>query len=153
LFNRGQGNCPRPCPTTAVSTSTTTITTTTAGTTSCQTAVPGDKCYAEVKWAMHQGLRLHPDWYDGLSRWSSFQEIQSYLSKQGSHDCPRPCPIACHSATQGEECYASVEWAMTTGIHEHPAWFPGLTTSSSFRDFQDLYFREGHSNCPRPCSA
>lgn len=140
-------------PITAISTNTATLTTTTTVIIACHTAVPGDICYANVKDVMHQGLRLHPDWYDGLSRWSSFQEVQHHLSEQGGYDCPIPCPVACHIATKGEECYASVEWAMATGIHEHPGWFPGLTTSSSFTEFQVFYHREGHSDCPRPCSA
>ena len=39
-------------------------------------------------------------------------------------------------AHPGESCYSAVRWAMRDGIREHPNWYPGLSSTSSFADFQ-----------------
>merc|ERR1712048_530628 len=36
----------------------------------CHTAVPGEKCYRDVDWAMNAGIHQHPGWYPGLSHGS-----------------------------------------------------------------------------------
>lgn len=122
---------------------------------SCHTAVPGDECYDHVTWAKETGIISHPDWYQGLSVGSTFEDFQAHLHNTGSADgsCPKPCP-GCADAAQGDECYGHVIWAMEAGIVDHPAWYPGLTPSSSFRDFQALLHETGASGgaCPRPCS-
>jgi hypothetical protein len=149
FFRRGHGNCPMPCQRTKNSTSAAHHGEAVAS--KCHTTLPGERCYVEVKWAMHEGLRLHPHWYPGLNQWSSVQEFQAILSERGNHYCPKPCPLACHTATQGDECYASIQWAKLTGVHTHAEWYPGLTASSSLEDFQEFMFREGHTSCSRPC--
>lgn len=47
----------------------------------------------------------------------------------------------------GWDCYGDVTWAQSTGIHQHPEWYHGLTASSSMEEFH-LYV----SQLPR-CSA
>jgi len=70
---------------------------------------------------------------------------------------PTPAPTtslpspACHTSVAGEDCYAGVQWAMEHGIHRHPQWYPNLSSSSSFADFQSTLHEGGHHNCPVPC--
>merc|ERR1712050_288170 len=70
---------------------------------------------------------------------------------------PTPAPTtslpspACHTSLAGEDCYAGVQWAMEHGIHRHPQWYPNLSSSSSFADFQSTLHEGGHNNCPMPC--
>lgn len=67
---------------------------------SCHTAVRGEECYDDVKWAMETGILEHPDWYPGLSQESSFHEVQRFLWEK-VHDstghCHEPCPPDCTS--------------------------------------------------------
>jgi len=147
LFSRGRGNCQKPCPSTTISTTTVTRST---GNQECHTALPGEKCYGDIKWAMIEGLQKYPERYPGLSHLSSLQDFQS-LYEQGNVDCPKPCPVECHTATPGDDCYESIQWAKLTGVHSHPSWYPGLTGSSSLEHFQELLFREGNPTCSRPC--
>jgi len=58
---------------------------------------------------------------------------------------------ACRLAVKGEECYEHVYWAMVHGIKLHPEWYAGLTTSSSFAEFQAYLHESSHGNCPAPC--
>jgi hypothetical protein len=46
-------------------------------------------------------------------------------------------------------------WAMKTGIHLHPEWYPHLTATSAFEKFQNQLWSEDRniSNCSRPCEA
>ena len=40
---------------------------------------------------------------------------------------------------------------MKHGIHIHPEWYPELTASSSFEEFQ-LHLHQGrYESCPEPC--
>jgi len=58
----------------------------------------------------------------------------------------------CRKAKRGETCYVDVVWSMHEGIHEHPDWYPGLTSQSSFEEFQFvLNVTGGESKCPKPC--
>lgn len=57
----------------------------------------------------------------------------------------------CHTAVAGEECFKGVNWAMKTGIHQQPKWYPGLSPHSSFTKFQALLHQERHHDCPEPC--
>jgi len=52
---------------------------------------------------------------------------------------------------RGEECYEQVEWAMHVGIVSHPEWYPGLTLTSSFEEFQARLHNINHGYCPEPC--
>jgi len=40
---------------------------------------------------------------------------------------------------------------MTSGVLQHPDWYPGLTSDSSFEDFQDHLHGLGMGSCPLPC--
>merc|ERR1712014_559555 len=40
---------------------------------------------------------------------------------------------------------------MYTGIFSNPEWYPNLTSSSSFEDFQGRLHSIGHGNCAMPC--
>jgi hypothetical protein len=58
----------------------------------------------------------------------------------------------CEDAKPGSACYKTVMWGMKDGIKGHPEWFPGLTATSSFQDFQRLLYSQGKAACPhRPC--
>jgi len=61
--------------------------------------------------------------------------------------------VQCHTVVQGEECYPHVKWAMDVGINIRPDWYPGLSKSSSFEDFQtSLHKGWAHRDvCPLPC--
>merc|ERR1711933_409594 len=48
-------------------------------------------------------------------------------------------------------CYGAVTWAMDAGIFSNPDWYPNLTSSSSFEDFQARLHSISHGNCPLPC--
>jgi len=66
-------------------------------------------------------------------------------------DTPAARNAPCHTAQPGEKCYDAVTWAMRDGIHGHPLWYPSLTPSSSFADFQGLLYRQHKSGCRKPC--
>jgi len=59
----------------------------------------------------------------------------------------------CHDTQEGEPCYFSVTWAMTTGIFQHPEWYVGLSEESSAKEFQALLFKRKVHNCStsKPC--
>lgn len=61
----------------------------------------------------------------------------------------------CHTATEGEECYRHVKWAMTDGYKSHPELYNirGLHYDSTFEDFQQYLYSVGHKSCDRPCWA
>lgn len=170
LTGHGFGTCPVPCEIIAsTSTNPTADSTTTAQETDCRTALAGDECYGHVMWAMEVGIYQHPDWYPGLSSSSTFAEFQAsmHASGHGYGTCPAPCnnaaqpststttvsADACHTAVEADECYGHVLWAIGTGIHSFPAWYPGLSPQSSFVDFQASMHLSGHGfgTCPQPC--
>lgn len=57
----------------------------------------------------------------------------------------------CRNAEQGTECFNHVLYAMSHGIYQHPNWYPGLTSKSSFGDFQALLHLLPSNECARPC--
>jgi len=116
----------------------------------CSTTVEGEECYHAVLWAKHHGIVLHPEWYEGLTHHSSFEEFQSLLGMRGMFACNRPCNL-CHTAVLGERCHEEVKWAMLHGIRENPEWYPGLTSGASFEEFQNHLHNSGYSSCPEPC--
>lgn len=71
LHEDGPHDCPRPCP--------------------CNTVGDGHQCYRHVRWAMQHGIRLHPEWYTGLTNASSFKEFQAHLHRGAHWGCPQPC--------------------------------------------------------------
>jgi len=63
----------------------------------CHTAIEGEKCYSAVKWVLSEGIVKHPESYKGLTRLSSFQEVQDHLHRNKSESkskCVKPCPVA-----------------------------------------------------------
>jgi len=117
----------------------------------CSTSIEGQECYHAVVWAQSHGILLHPEWYGGLTEDSSFQEFQNHLSAGGLGTCKRPCNL-CHTAAQGEKCHEQVRWAMVIGIQHYPDWYSGLSSGSSFEEFQNHLRRSPHSDCPEPCN-
>merc|ERR1719323_2262408 len=120
----------------------------------CSTAVVGEECHLAVVEAQHALILQHPEWYPGLSHHSTFEEFQNFLWIQGMGNCSKPCNL-CHTALQGDGCWEKVQWAMSHGIREHPEWYPGLVSGSSFEEFQSLLHRtaEEQGGCPtEPCN-
>jgi len=58
----------------------------------CHTAVEGESCYVAVTWAMKIGIVQRPDWYQGLTKDSSFEDFQMHMRKTIAADCADPCP-------------------------------------------------------------
>jgi hypothetical protein len=121
----------------------------TLSTPNCSKASPGSSCHSAVLWAMQDGIQGNPEWYPGLNASSSFEDFQLVLHFGGHHNCPAPC--GCHTALPGESCHSAVKWAMEDGIHGNPEWYPGLTSSSSFEEFQIVLHLQGLHGCPAPC--
>lgn len=167
LRREGWSDCPLPCKYTTTST-------TTASTTliPCQDASHGSRCFHAVEWAMKTGIHQNPEWYEGLTKSSSFQDFQLSLHKKKEASCALPCmstpaPAAqatpaptpqttlltpeCSDAEKGSACYESVHWIMTKGLSKHPVWFRGLKPSSTFEEVQFYLHREGADDCPLPC--
>jgi len=61
--------------------------------------------------------------------------------------------VTCRSTVEGEDCHKQVLWAMQTGVHEHPEWYPGLDAASSAEDFQSLLHQRDPASCPQPCNS
>lgn len=57
----------------------------------CQKPAKGDACYKTVMWVISDGLDAHPDRFKGLTKRSSFQEVQQHLHKLRTSACGRPC--------------------------------------------------------------
>jgi len=72
-------------------------------------------------------------------------------SKDDAHADTKVSQKDCHTAAKGEQCHAEVTWAMNTGIKTHPEWYSGLTTASTFEDFQAELNMMGRANCRSPC--
>lgn len=124
---------------------------------SCHDAVPGETCWQEVTWAKNSGIREHPDWYPGLSTLSTEAEFQAVVHSATPNKCPAPCAgvavSSCRDPTPGDACWGAVDWAKKHGIHEHPEWYPGLSSASSDADFQAQVHSAEPSKCPVPCGA
>eukprot|EP00931_Biecheleriopsis_adriatica_P031387 TRINITY_DN1840_c0_g1_i1.p1 TRINITY_DN1840_c0_g1~~TRINITY_DN1840_c0_g1_i1.p1 ORF type:complete len:672 (-),score=126.08 TRINITY_DN1840_c0_g1_i1:42-2006(-) len=119
---------------------------------SCQDALPGDSCFVEVQWAKTDGIGAHPDWYPGLTPASSVKEFQAMVHASAPDKCPTPC-ASCVNAQEGDGCYDEVHWAMTTGISQHPDWYPGLSAASSPSEFQAAVHAASPDKCAAPCAA
>uniref|UniRef100_A0A7S4UXE0 Uncharacterized protein n=1 Tax=Alexandrium monilatum TaxID=311494 RepID=A0A7S4UXE0_9DINO len=71
------GGCPPPCDDAAAV---------------CHTAVPGERCWKDVRYAMRDGINAHPLWYPGLRPGAGFEAFQQYLYETGKAPaCPEPC--------------------------------------------------------------
>ncbi|CAE7947059.1 Carbohydrate-binding domain-containing protein C2E1P3.05c [Symbiodinium microadriaticum] len=62
-------------------------------------------------------------------------------------------PKGCKDAVMGSHCYSSVIWAMEHGLKLHPTWYPGLTSKSTFAEFQERVHHVTPDVCPVPCTA
>jgi len=88
----------------------------------------------------------------GDERCASEQLLMQLRPAQLSTAAPLAAEAACHTAVEGEsECYEHVDWAMRFGIYSHPDWYPGLSVTSSFVDFQAWLHSKGELGCPKPC--
>lgn len=69
---------------------------------------------------------------------------------------PTTTPTPCHTSLPGETCYTNIMWAMQTGLSSHPDWYPGMTSSASFTDWQSYMYKwqinNGVCSAP-PCPA
>jgi hypothetical protein len=151
----GERRCPRPC---GYATKKRGVKPS-AGT--CQTARRGSDCWTHVMYTSRQ-IPEHPEWYVGLTKESSFLEVQEYLSHQTTEDgesvCPLPCgkekakkkPKDCHTTQKGEQCYDAVHWVRSVGWKLHPKWFPGITSETSPEETQDYLCKHKGSHCHRP---
>jgi len=123
----------------------------------CGFAVKGDDCYNSVVWAMTDGIKKHPEWYEGLTQKSRFEEFQAHLALEPKDTkcTQKPCKAAkdCKTAAGDSPCAAGVKWDITDGISKHPEWYPGLTNKSSFEDFQRHAHKNNKTQCPtEPCN-
>jgi len=59
--------------------------------------------------------------------------------------------VTCHNAVKGEHCYVDLIWAATSGLVQHPEWYPGLSRESTMEDFQALLASDKSKDCPKPC--
>jgi len=115
----------------------------------CRTAERGDRCFADVQWAMEVGMRDHPEWYPNLTATSSAKEFQVHLQRM-RQPCPAPCGM-CSTAEKGSRCYDGVMWAMEHGVKIYPHWYPELSAESPFAAFQAHLHTGGYEGCPMPC--
>jgi len=115
----------------------------------CHIASQGEDCFAKVVQTM-LSVREHPGKFTGLTVNSTFEEVQASLHKTvGS--CPPPC--SCRTSVEGERCHRHVKWAKEDGIKKHPDDYFGLTSKSSFEDFQAHLHKDGAGDCASPCNA
>eukprot|EP00438_Fugacium_kawagutii_P022907 Skav224169 [mRNA] locus=scaffold2007:357728:362942:+ [translate_table: standard] len=88
---------------------------------------------------------------------SDHQAISAIISVGGEAggDAParkaKSLHIPCQTAKQGSSCWNEVQWAMSSGIHSHPEWYPGLTANSGREEFQELVHQNNPRKCPLPC--
>jgi hypothetical protein len=134
----------------------------------CHTARPGESCFSDILFAKNKFIQKDPSWYrgSGLTRNSSNDDFQAYLHNQahvdedaGKKQCPKPCDrvaeshaelnIVCETSHSGE-CYDSVVYGATEGIKKHPEWYGGLTSDSSFEDFQLHIYTGPKPKCTKP---
>jgi hypothetical protein len=128
----------------------------------CHTAVEGEECKDLVDWAMSEGIHAHPEWYTGLTPESSFKEFQRAIfdSRRQYPDglvCSPPCEgddTCCCVAANSTTCGQDIMWALTDGIFGAPEDYEGtgLTTNSSYVEFQSYLSTLPTSTCVMPCS-
>jgi hypothetical protein len=120
----------------------------------CKQLTPDSVCLKHVEWVLNVGLFTHPDWYTGLSKESTFQDVQAALQKDPRAECPAPCE--CHTARPGEACYDKVSWVLETGFVDHPEWYPGLTGASTRKEVQAMLQKQFNgspaNSCQKPCN-
>lgn len=106
------------------------------------TFADGDECAAEVGEAPECAVSA----LQTAARSLHVKSQHAQGQRQGSGG-----EASCHTAVAGEACYGEVEWAMSSGIFEHPEWYPGLSQHSSHADFQQQVHSSRPHVCPAPC--
>jgi len=131
----------------------------------CRKPKKGDFCHATVMRALNVAWKQYGKWpiFTRLKDDASFDDVQLAIHMDVPETCPRPCPKddieskqpckTARSTGDATECYTTVEWAMTTGMQEHPSWYAGLGQNSSFEDVQRHVHKDpdGKGECPMPC--
>lgn len=148
----------------------------------CHTAVPGESCHVDVKWAMTTGIINHPEWYAVSCSWlkptDSFEEFQACVYRINQTSCPLPCnpkgsvrqkvvPKSTHKSKppqaaihRSDPCHIAKKGeacyeavVKVLMIESERAKYPKLTTKSSFEEIQAvLHTSPTGGNCARPCS-
>jgi len=75
MWLRNKASCPKPCMDSRL----------------CKDAIKDDDCWGGIKWAMDNGIKMHPEWYPGLSPAATFTEIQAFFYETRQKQCPPPC--------------------------------------------------------------
>lgn len=109
----------------------------------CGIPVSGDACQSAVNFAINEGIYSHPEWYPGLSSFSTRAEFHNHEYRAGVNCLAPLCPVACSTSTAGEACFGNVEWVMSEGILKNPEWYPMLNSSSTFEDVQSFLYQRG----------
>jgi len=118
----------------------------------CHIAQQGEPCYDAVVEA-YEGVKKHPEKYDGISEESTFEEIQAFVHhhRSGAHCDQMPCK--CRTAVKGEKCYESVSWVLSSGIKLHKARYEMLSANSTREEVQHALHAQRQHHCLLPCSA
>jgi len=66
-------------------------------------------CHEKVLWAAKDGIFAHPEWYNGLNKYSRFENFQQHLFEKKDEEakCPQPCR-APHWGTPSVFCWAVI---------------------------------------------
>jgi len=57
----------------------------------------------------------------------------------------------CQDSEPGTPCFKAVRWAKEHGIYEHEEWYEGLSSDSTYADFQLWLNQRNKSMCVKPC--
>ncbi|CAK0801900.1 unnamed protein product, partial [Prorocentrum cordatum] len=57
-------------------------------------------------WILKDGLVTHPDWFQGLTLRSRFEEVQDFVHGQNKSECPRPCTPRRWGTPDGESVHS-----------------------------------------------
>jgi hypothetical protein len=81
------------------------------------------------------------------------EDIPEVVAPPAPAPTPAPTPAPCHTAQPGEQCYDDISWAKSSGVLEHPDWYPGLSADSSLAEFQAQLHSTGANSgaCSAPC--
>jgi hypothetical protein len=123
------------------------------------------RCHIAVYWARNTGVELNPEQYPGLNSHSSFSAFKRYFAlqqyPQGCACNMRGAPrLQCYTelnpmnvlASRWTLCQKAMYWARSVEITHHPEWFPGLSTDSSYVDFQWYFAAQRFTQgCGLPC--
>lgn len=150
--NRGERVCPKPCDFQLQNKTKE----------ACHDANVGEQCFTHVNETMSL-IAENPNAHPGLSKSSTFAEVQAAMHEEkeadGTSVCPEPCDLEagkhCHTAIAGEPCYNDILYAMKQAEF-HSEWYRGLSTNSTPEEFQ-AFLHQGRKDstgkkCPMPCN-